>query len=256
MTRRERLERKLERRREWADKAETRADSLSEQSHRMMSVIPMGQPILVGHYSEKRDRNYRDRAWNKMGKAVEQRDLAEHHTSKAAGLETQLDRSIFSDDANAVEELETRIKNNETKRCHMVEVNRLYRKGDAASLAGLGINLDELREKLKAAGPYWGKQPYMPYELSNLGQRITGDKKRLEQIKVRQEAHAEAEAAPNGITIKPCQSGYVRVTFAEKPDRYILDALKAAGFFWCKGYWGGKAEQLPTEVQAMAEGTP
>jgi len=56
MTRRERLERKLERRREWAEKAKTRADALSEQSHKMMSVIPMGQPILVGHHSEKRDR--------------------------------------------------------------------------------------------------------------------------------------------------------------------------------------------------------
>jgi hypothetical protein len=252
MTRRERLERKLERRREWADKAETRADSLSQQSEKMMSIIPMGQPILVGHYSEKRDRNYRNRAWNKMGKAVEQRHLAEHHESKADGLETQLDRSIFSDDANAVEELEIRIKNNETKREHMKEVNRLYRKGDAASLAGYGLNLEALKEKLKTAYS-WCQQPYPAYELQNLGQRISGDKKRLEQIKAQNERKAEAEAAPNGVTVKPCDGGYCRVTFAEKPERSILDALKAAGFFWCKGYWGGKADQLPAEVKALVE---
>lgn len=251
MTRRERLERKLERRREWAEKAETRADQLSEQSEKMMSVIPFGQPILVGHYSENRDRNYRDRAWNKMGRAVEQRKLSEHHESKADGLERQLDKAIFSDDRDAVQELEIRIANNETKRCHMKEINRLYRKGDAASLAAYGVNLETLREKLKALGPYFGQAPHMPYELQNLGQRIQSDKKRLEQIKAEQARHARAEAAPNGVTLEPCDGGYCRVTFAEKPERSILDALKAAGFFWCKGHWGGKLEQLPAEVSAL-----
>ena len=37
----------------------------------MMDAIPTGQPLLVDHHSYKTDRNYRDRAWNKMGKAVE-----------------------------------------------------------------------------------------------------------------------------------------------------------------------------------------
>lgn len=52
-------------------------------------------------------------------------------------------------------------------------------------------------------------------------------------------------------TLEPCAGGYCRVTFAEKPDRSILDALKAAGFFWCKGHCGGKLEQLPAEVKAL-----
>lgn len=255
MTRRERLERKLEKRREWAEKAETRADSLSEQSHKMMSIIPMGQPILVGHYSEKRDRNYRNRAWNKMGKAVEQRELAEHHVSKAGGLSDQLDRAIFSDDTNATEALEQRIAENEAKRERMKKVNALYRKQDVAGLAELGIDYEALKAKLAAAGGYWGSAPHLPYEMSNLGQRISGDKKRLEQVKKATERRAEAEASPTGVVIKPCQGGYCSVTFAEKPERSILDALKAAGFFWCKGYWGGKAEQLPTEVKSLAEPT-
>ena len=109
MTRRERLERKLVKRLEWADKAEDRSNQLSKESHDMMSVIPMGQPILVGHHSEKRDRNYRNRAWNKLGKAVEKSKLAVHHRSAAEGIESALDKSIFSDDADAIEALEARI---------------------------------------------------------------------------------------------------------------------------------------------------
>lgn len=253
MTRRERLERKLERRREWAEKAETRSDQLAERSDKMMSIIPMGQPILVGHYSEKRDRNYRNRAWNMMGRSVEQRDLAEHHESKADGLEHQLDRAIFSDDNNAIDALQARIDENEAKREHMKKVNALYRKQDAAGLTEIGVDYEALKAKLAAAGGYWGSAPHLSYKLSNLGQRISRDRKRLEQIKKQNERHAEAEAAPNGVVIKPCNGGYCSVTFAEKPDRSILDALRAAGFFWCKGYWGGKAEQLPAEVKALME---
>lgn len=52
MTRRERLERKLELRREWAEKREAKAAAAFQASHDMVSVIPMGQPILIGHHSE------------------------------------------------------------------------------------------------------------------------------------------------------------------------------------------------------------
>lgn len=254
MTRRERLERKLEKRKEWAEKAETRANSLSEQSHKMMSIIPMGQPILIGHHSEKRDRKYRNRAWNKMGKAVEQRDLSAHHVSKAGGLEHQLDKSIFSDDNDATEALKARIEENEAKRDRMKKINALYRKGDAETLTALGFDLEQLREKLKTAYS-WCQQPYPAYELSNLGQRISGDKKRLEFIKKQNETRAQAEATPNGVILK--QYGeWCSVTFAEKPDRSILNTLRAASFRWGAGSWSGKLEHLPAEVKALLEVKP
>lgn len=250
MTRRERLENKLEKRREWADKAEARSEQFSNESHRMMSVIPMGQPILVGHHSEKRDRNYRNRAWNKMGKAVEQSKLAEHHISRAGGLEHALENSIFSDDPDAVEAIEARIAENQAKRERMVLVNKLYRKGDAEGLKALGIDLEALKAGLAAKGGYWGKAPHLPYEMSNLGGRITADKKRIEAVKMRQRRAAEAEAAPDGVVIKTGH-GQAQVTFAEKPERAILDALRAANFHWSGGCWFGPEEQLPAEVRAL-----
>ncbi|KKK74059.1 hypothetical protein LCGC14_2887540, partial [marine sediment metagenome] len=41
----------------------------------------------------------------------------------------------------------------------MKKINSLYRKGDAAGLAALGLNLETLREKLKTAYS-WEKRPY------------------------------------------------------------------------------------------------
>jgi hypothetical protein len=222
----------------------------------MLSVIPFGQPILVGHHSEGRDRNYRNHAWNKMGAAVAQQKLAEHHESKAKNLESALDRTIFSDDDNAVEAIEARIAQHEAQREQMKKINSMYRKGDAAGLAALGIDLENLKAKLVAAGPWFGKAPHMPYEMSNLGGRIQADKKRLEAIKAQQSRQAEAAATENGVVIKHFGSGitsYSSVTFAEKPERPILNALRDAQYTWGGGRWCGPTENLPACVAELVE---
>jgi Domain of unknown function (DUF3560) len=54
-----------------ADRLAAASTALHSRADEMLSVIPFGQPILVGHHSERRDRNYRDRIWNTMGRAVE-----------------------------------------------------------------------------------------------------------------------------------------------------------------------------------------
>lgn len=43
---------------------------------------------------------------------------------------------------------------------------------------------------------------------------------------------------------------FVRVTFAEKPERSVLDALKSAGFRWNGGSWHGRRDKLPATVVA------
>lgn len=39
-----------------------------------------------------------------------------------------------------------------------------------------------------------------------------------------------------------------RVTFAEKPDRAVIEMLKAAGFYLWNGRWSGRLEKLPSAV--------
>lgn len=55
----EKRARRVERLRELSEKNKTQASSLYNQARQMSSVIPFGQPILVGHHSENSDRNYR-----------------------------------------------------------------------------------------------------------------------------------------------------------------------------------------------------
>lgn len=246
MTRRERLERKLELRQDWAAKRTAKANVVFEKAEHYRGDHAFNtQP---GHIPERaRLIKAEDRAFADM-------DMAKHHESCAKGIETALDKSIFSDDSDAVEALEQRIAEREAEREQMKLVNKLYRKGDAAGLAAIGKDLEQMRARLKDQLS-WMQVPYPAYELSNLGGRITADRKRLEYIKQQSARKAKAEESPNGVTVETGENwnGYCRVTFAEKPDREILNALRSAGFSWGAGSWSGKTDQLPKEVKEMAE---
>jgi hypothetical protein len=245
MTRRERLERKLELRQEWADKRTAKANAVFARAEHYHGDYAFNtQP---GHIPERaRLIKAEERAFGDM-------DMAKHHTQCAAGIETALDRSIFSDDDNAVEALEKRIAEREAEREQMKLINKLYRKGDAAGLAALGKDLEQMHSRLKDQLS-WMQVPYPAYELSNLGGRITADRKRLGYIKQQNERKTAAEAAPNGVTIETQDNwgGYCRVTFADKPDREILNALRSAGYHWGSGCWTGKADVLPESIHALA----
>lgn len=241
MTTRERLERKLERRQEWAQGRRKKAAAGLRFARQFTGDIAFNtQP---GHIP------LRARVIRAEDRAFANLDVAEHHDSKAAGLAAQLDRAIFSDDQNATAELEERIAANEAKRDRMKLVNRLYKKGDDAGLAEIGLDLERLKAKLTEAGAYWGSAPHLPYELTNLGARIRADRERIEAIKVRQARTEQAEQAPDGVVIEGNE--WVRVTFAEKPEREILDALKAAGFRWGQGSWVGERAKLPAGIEAQ-----
>ena len=182
MTRRERIERKAARRREWAGGRVAKAEAAHAAVSRVADMIPMGQPILVGHHSERRARRDQDRIRSGMSRAMEHSRMVAHHEARAENLERALDRSIYSDDANAVEALRARIAKHEAERDRMKRVNSLYRKGDAAGLAAMGLDLESLRARVAAIGHSWVTAPYEGYQLTNLGARIRDDKKRLADL--------------------------------------------------------------------------
>jgi hypothetical protein len=60
----------------FSDNAKARGESRDKTAHEMAQAIPFGQPILIGHHSEKRDRAYRariransEKGWQEMKRA-------------------------------------------------------------------------------------------------------------------------------------------------------------------------------------------
>lgn len=132
--RRERLERKAEKRREWAESRERKSSAALEGARRIADGIPFGQPILVGHHSEGRHRRDVARIENGMRSGLEHGRMAQEHEQKADGLEEQLRGAIYSDDVDAVERLEQKLRGLEQKRETMKSRNAAYRREHRAEL--------------------------------------------------------------------------------------------------------------------------
>lgn len=258
MTRRERLERKLEKRIDWARSRKSAADAefsradLTEEK----SGIPFGQPILVGHHSERRHRRAIERADNAMRRFAENAAIAAYHKNKAAGIERQLAKTIFSDDADAVEALDAKIAKMEAERELNNKINSIVRKNPraietpekVASLVDLGMSCEAIRKVFEA--DFCGRFGIPAYVNQNLNGRIADARKRKESIKVQQEHQQQAKASTGGVLITGSAS-YVSITFAEKPECEIINALKAVGFYWRRGSWNGTRANIPACVLEM-----
>lgn len=67
-----------------ADNATARAASASSRAHAIMDGIPFGQPILVGHHSERHARRDAERIDNAIRSTVEESRKAAYYQAKAA----------------------------------------------------------------------------------------------------------------------------------------------------------------------------
>lgn len=251
MTRRERLEAKIEKRQQWADARRRESDARHAGVRAILDQIPLGQPILTDHHSAPRMRRMQEKLHNGMAAAVAADAMAKHHVTKAAGLAAQLEQNIYSDDEDAPDRLRARIDELKAKREAMKASNAAYRKGPAAWAAHLGVSAEcEAERRAKIEANYsWCRQPHPAYSMQNLGANI----RRLEQrlIDVDARAARTARAAAAGVLIEGAD--YVRVTFPEKPAREVLNALREAGFRWSGGAWSGRREALPTCVMEEAK---
>lgn len=198
MTRRERLENKLAKRQEWAVKAAARSERAYIASNAAVAGIPLGQPILVGHHSERRHRNAIDKAQRAMSRSCEESNLAKHHESKANGIERQLERTIFSDDENAIEALREKIAGLESTQEKMRLVNATIRKhakagaeAQIAALVALGLNITPERAQALLTPDFCGRIGFASYELTNNNANIRRLRERIKIIETRQQRTAE-----------------------------------------------------------------
>ena len=88
----DRLERRAERLDDKAGRLDRSAGAAFERADQLASVIPFSQPILAGHHSERRDRNYRDNIARTMDSAVATHRQAEQAARAAAATAAHLAR--------------------------------------------------------------------------------------------------------------------------------------------------------------------
>jgi hypothetical protein len=246
MTYRDRREARAEKLREWAGKRESTATATINEIHDRYSGDHAFN-FQPGHIPE------RARVIARQDRAFESLDKARDMDRRASGIEAQLDASIYDDDPDAIEQLEARVAALEVERDKIKAYNASCRQavkagvemGDVALLEGTQYHAriaDIARVGSLREG---GALP--AYVLSNLSANIKRNRDRIPVIRRQQARRAAAEAAEGGVVIAE-RNGWCTVTFAEKPARDVINALKAAGFRWSKGSWCGYRDRLPEGI--------
>jgi hypothetical protein len=169
-TYRERRLARAEKLRGWSETNAARSDARYEATNRIADGIPFGQPILVGHHSERRHRRDIAKMHNGMSASVELDRKASRQASAADEIEAQAAGAIYDDDADAIEQLTAKLTRLQAEREEMKAANAEFRK--------------EHRDELKGLTAYGRSQavPFPSYAISNLGGNITRARQRLERL--------------------------------------------------------------------------
>jgi hypothetical protein len=208
----EKQEAKRERLKAAAAKRRAAAEKLSKDGWDALSQIPFGQPILVGHHSERSDRAYRGRAVGKIDKSVELSKQADNLEARADGVGSG---GISSDDPEAVRKLEDKLLKLEEAHAHMVESNR----------------------EARANGQ---EKPYATYQLTNSGANVRRIKERIAGLEQARGAETMQPKSGNGWTMHEDKSdNRIVIKFNSRPSSEICKSLRSYGFLWSpsRGAW-------------------
>jgi Domain of unknown function (DUF3560) len=230
----ERLERKRDRYKSLAVKARQQSDSIYKSARSMGQCIPFGQPILIGHHSERRDRNFRNRIHNTYGKSFKLNDKASYYEGKADSVGSG---GISSDDPEAIQKLKAELAACEANQANMKAANKLLKKRDMAGLKALGYSDEAIHELLNPR--FSNNIGYAPFTLSNNNANIRRIKLRIQDLENRAKRQ-DKEEERNGYTYREdTAENRVMFIFDGKPDEATRGVLKRHTFKWSpsRGAW-------------------
>ena len=225
-----------------AEKARRLASQIEASAHKRASAIPFGQPILIGHHSERGDRNYRGRITRDFERTMRLRAYADACDRKAIAAESH--RAIFSDDPAASEKLRAKLAEREQQQGHMKKLNTAWRKAGKQGLLDCGLTDAQTAHVVQGIerAYSWEKQPYPSYALTNNNAEIRRLKQRLIEAdtKALQSDRVDESETREGVTlVRAYSDNRLRLRFPGRPAPALIQALKSNGFRWCpsEGVW-------------------
>ena len=219
---------------EKAQKLKEESLEIFKQADTMAKSIPLGQPILIGHHSEKRDRHFRKQYSKLYDKSYELSNKADYYENKAHTVST----AISSDDENALMKLESKLNCLIQTHERMVTINKLYRKEGNACLEKLNnAEKETVLDNLNMIESFYSdtkqKVPFSSYMLSNSNQRIRATRIRIDLLKNELKLQEHAPIQGNGFVLKEDkQDNRILFIFDNKPATEVRALLKRYGFKW------------------------
>lgn len=213
-----------------SEKISQESESKYNNASKLASVIPFGQPILIGHHSEGRDRRYRARIERLFENSFELQKKAEYYKNKAEA--TQHNNSISSDDPEAIQKIKDKIErikdSNEKAKLANKAIKKaviLEQKINAYMLSGLSKEQAIKHYEFSLKYPYYETFRTDTAEIRRLQQRLEG----LEKLKTL----SNKSFMVNDVEIVDnVEQNRLQLKFPTKPSYETIQKLKKAGFRW------------------------
>lgn len=231
-------EAKLERRRERlearAEKLRAEGQARLDSGFERLRAIPFGQPILIGHHSEKGDRSYRRKACNAIDKGFEMQKQAAEVAARAESVGTG---GISSDDPEAVEKLKEKLAGLEAEQERMKLVNKVhaaFQKHGEKAFEKVELSEAEKNVIRTYVPPYsWEKHPYAPYQMQNNGANIRRIQERIQHLERNANRETKEVLHNSGVKlVENAEENRVQLFFPGKPAAEVRAKLKSFGFRW------------------------
>lgn len=238
----ERRQARIDRLQGRAQKAQAESHAAWEAERAIADRIPLGQPILVGHHSEKGHRALIKRLHRLADKGLAEQQKAEHYAEAAQAAATN--RAVSADDPEAVRKLREKLAGAEALQARMKAANAAIRKhakaGPEAQVAALvETGLTESTARKLLLPDFCGRIGFADYALTNNSAEIRRTRKRIEAL----EAEAGAETVEREVAgvqvVENAEANRLQLVFPGKPDDATRHLLKSHGFRWApsEGAW-------------------
>lgn len=231
-------EAKKKRYQELAEKHAAEAKQRRQAALDKLGMIPMGQPILVGHHSERMHRAHLKRIDSDFQKGAEHDATADYYEHKAEGVGKG---GVSSDDPDAIEKLGEKLEKAERCQDRMKAANKAIKlkdiKAGNEALTELGFS-STIIAQLRTPD-FAGRIGFASYALTNNNAEIRRLKTRIQSLENAQVEETREFKHDGFEVVYNAEENRVQILFPGKPAEGIRERLKFLGFRWCptNGAW-------------------
>jgi len=143
-----------------ANKKRDQSNDYYERSRKDSDFLSLGEPIKVGHHSEKRHRRMVEQARSNATKSVAALKESENLAEKAEGAQYAADSKIYLDTPDCLEALSNKLSQLEAEREAIKAHNKTSsEKAPGYLLPNLGAQIRTTKANLKIAVAMWQLEP-------------------------------------------------------------------------------------------------
>lgn len=139
----------------YAGNAEKRSNAYYEASKEGKDFLALGEPIKIGHHSERRHRKLIERNWERMGKSIAESDKAKEYERRSeywSKRASKIDLSL----PDCLEFFEFKLE--EAKKKHKFLIDNPDKRPHSMSLQYSNKEVKDLVEKVELASKLWGNE--------------------------------------------------------------------------------------------------